>query len=154
MDIPTSLLQPPNDIGAQKHWKYMYNWLHGQYKMMAVSWTQPSIFHQSHHRGRHTCRCLSLHVNQLNVYSRVPLAVLCQNVNVSGHSSKIGDNGLLIILHLNWERCFGSLIYFRVKMAAARISEKFVSYHNTRRRHNSEDGGRMDLWNVCVLPQH
>jgi hypothetical protein len=29
-----------------------------------------------------------------------------------------------------------------------------VSYHNTTRRHNPEDGYNMDLWNFGILPQH
>jgi hypothetical protein len=28
-----------------------------------------------------------------------------------------------------------------------------VSYHNATRRHNPEDGGSMDLWNIGILPQ-
>jgi len=40
------------------------------------------------------------------------------------------------------------------KIEAVRSSESFESYHNTTRRHNPEDRGSMDLWNVGVQPQH
>jgi hypothetical protein len=29
-----------------------------------------------------------------------------------------------------------------------------TTQHNATRRHNSEDGGSTDLWNVDILPQH
>jgi hypothetical protein len=37
-------------------------------------------------------------------------------------------------------------------MEAEGTSETLVSY-NTTRRHNPEDGGSMDLWNLGLLPQ-
>jgi hypothetical protein len=41
-----------------------------------------------------------------------------------------------------------------LKMEAACTFETSVSYHNNTRRHNTEDGGSMHLWNVGILPQH
>jgi hypothetical protein len=32
-------------------------------------------------------------------------------------------------------------------------TQKMEAYHNPTRRHNLEDGGSMDLWNVGILPQ-
>jgi hypothetical protein len=40
------------------------------------------------------------------------------------------------------------------KMKEARISETLIFYHNTTRRHNPEDEGSTDLWNIDILPQH
>jgi len=39
-------------------------------------------------------------------------------------------------------------------MEASSSSETLVSHHNIAQRHNPEDGGSMDLWNVGILPQH
>jgi hypothetical protein len=39
-------------------------------------------------------------------------------------------------------------------MDAALTSETLESYHNITLRHNPEDGGSMDPWNVGILPQH